>query len=311
MTAALPTFQVGAADSDVLTSLHNEAVAAGLTLIELAVASRVLARHLSATLRYCVSSALTARPYCVVVAGLPIDDANVNPVEGSRNSLPPSLADSTALLISALGGQAFGLASVQAGNVVTDIRPRRASEGKRVGSDAGSDLLWHTDNAYTAHGGDRIGLLYVRNDAQIPTVLAPLEVERLSPKVLTNLSEPRFVLQPNRRDEGVAVAAERVPVLFGSGEDTRLRVNFNRDMVVQADAELLECLDELRGALDAAELAVRGAPGELLLFDNRRVAHRRPSFTATYEKHDRWLKRTYISVDPTHCPTPDSLVVGV
>ena len=312
MTAAIPKFELTSADCDMLVALHREATATGHALVEMASVSRVLARHLSAVLRDSVSSVLADNrsPY-FLVAGLPIDEAPL--VDGPRNSLEPSLADCSMLLVSGLVGQVFGLASVQGGNVVTDIRPRRASEGKRVGSDADSDLLWHTDNAYTTRAGDWIGLLYVRNDERIPTVFAPLVPDHLSRDTIEILKEPRFVLQPNRRD-GNAVASRKVPILYGPDDDMRLRVNFNRDMAPDGDAAVFECLAALRDALEAAAVEVAGTPGDLLLLDNRRVAHRRPSFAAVYDTRDRWVKRTYIQLDrPRHkaCALPESLVIDL
>ena len=49
--------------------------------------------------------------------------------------------------------------------------------------------------------------------------------------------------------------------------------------------------------IEGRSLSLKLCPGDLLLFDNRRVLHARTPFTARLDGTDRWLRRLYVVPD--------------
>ena len=59
-----------------------------------------------------------------------------------------------------------------------------------------------------------------------------------------------------------------------------------------ADTEAAAALRALHTRLDEVHMSHVMSPGDLLIFDNKRVVHSRTPFTARFDGTDRWLMRT-------------------
>jgi L-asparagine oxygenase len=86
-----------------------------------------------------------------------------------------------------------------------------------------------------------------------------------------------------------------VPLLHGSESATTLAFDLACG-VRSVTAEGAEAIDELRGVVAQPDLQchVRLAAGDLLIVNNRKCAHARSRFQATFDGTDRWLQRVYV-----------------
>jgi L-asparagine oxygenase len=86
-----------------------------------------------------------------------------------------------------------------------------------------------------------------------------------------------------------------LPVLSGSWLEPQMCVHFSSMTVTRRDAKW--ALDTLRKALAQVGIGFHINPGDLLIMDNRLVAHARSFFQPKYDGKDRWLPRIFIVVD--------------
>jgi hypothetical protein len=88
---------------------------------------------------------------------------------------------------------------------------------------------------------------------------------------------------------------ELIPVLYG--EDDDMMITYDLDLMVGISREAREALDVLKNVLLSVREGILLEPGDLLIFDNRRVVHGRAAYDAFFDGQDRWLQRSYISRD--------------
>jgi L-asparagine oxygenase len=86
-----------------------------------------------------------------------------------------------------------------------------------------------------------------------------------------------------------------LPVLFGSWLEPQMCIHFSSMAAIRRDAQW--ALDTLREALTKVGIGFRINPGDLLIMDNRLVAHARTYFQPQYDGKDRWLQRIFTVMD--------------
>ncbi|WP_327412663.1 guanitoxin biosynthesis L-enduracididine beta-hydroxylase GntD [Streptomyces sp. NBC_01233] len=243
-----------------------------------------------------------------VISGWPVDDAGIGPTPMSWSSPPRpggSLSHELYLVVLAsVIGDVFAWSTVQDGNLVQDILPVPGEEGGKSAGSSSSILELHTEDAFSPLRCDYLGLMCLRNDQRVPTSYASLDAVQLSAEHRQVLAQPRFALLPD--EEHVRRAAERgeqmpdaskTGLLFGDLQSPYLALDALYVEVGQDDAEAAKALETLLTGLDAVQLNVTLAPGEVLLVDNYRAVHGRGPFEARYDGRDRWLKRVSVTRD--------------
>ncbi|MFG1779013.1 TauD/TfdA family dioxygenase [Micromonospora sp. NPDC049048] len=240
------------------------------------------------------------------VRGLPVEAERMGPtpVVSSRQRVKAASetrAELVAVLLSSCLGDVFGWRLQHDGSLIHDLAPRLEHEDTGLGTGSRQAINWHTEDAFHPCRADHVGLLCVRNPAEVPTTVGFLDSSLLSDRDRQLLAQPVFTFRP---DPSYFVSgAEPLPgpdrgsILFGDPADPYLR--FDQDYIdLPAGVEGIgDAIESLRRAIEVNLIDLPLHSGDLLFLDNRRAVHGRASFEATYAGTDRWLKRVNITLD--------------
>ncbi|MFE2285536.1 guanitoxin biosynthesis L-enduracididine beta-hydroxylase GntD [Streptomyces sp. NPDC059443] len=263
----------------------------------------VIAHDLPLTVRRHLNTARRDEAaHTTVIRGNLVDQGALGTTPGhwSRADTQPSQAYGCLLVLySALLGDVIGWASQQAGRLVTDVLPSRGYEHSLVSASSELELAWHTEDAFSPHRADWVGLLAVRNTARVPTTVSHVDVGSVPGNIAKVLAQPRFVPVPDASHEfgDDTPRMAPVPVLEGHPDRPVLRIDRDYFRAGDEDPEAAEALAWVVAHLDAnlADLFLR--TGDVCFVDNRNVVHGRRPFRAEFDGSDRWLKRVNIVRD--------------
>ncbi|MCX4680635.1 TauD/TfdA family dioxygenase [Streptomyces sp. NBC_01433] len=203
------------------------------------------------------------------------------------------------VLYSALLGDLIGWSSQQDGRLVTDVLPVPGMEKSLVSGCSERELGWHTEDAFSPHRADHVGLMALRNPDSTPTTVSYVDVPRLAPAAARVLAQPRFVIRPDdsHTDPGQGAGPQPVPVLSGHPDSPVLRIDRDFTTALDGDAEAESALALLVEHIDHNLYDIPINPGDVCFLDNRTVVHGRRPFVPRYDGLDRWLKRVNVVTD--------------
>lgn len=274
----------------------------------------VLAQELPAGLRRAANAArLDDRKHAFVISGN-IVDAQLEDTPRHWRAADTGTSRIYAfqlVLYACLFGDPIGWSTQQGGRIVTDVLPVQGQEHTLVSSSSAKELGWHTEDAFSEHRADHVGLFCLRARGHIPTTLSYAVPADLPPDVVRVLSERRFHIHPDSShssspvDETAETFRPRdasdgpapVAILSGPTEAPTLRVD--RDFTIGAgeDAEAAAALRTVVAHLDRNTYELSLDTGDVGFIDNRTVVHGRRPFRARYDGRDRWLKRVNVVAD--------------
>nr|ADR02786.1 SriC [Streptomyces ribosidificus] len=218
-------------------------------------------------------------------------------------------------LYAGLLGDVFGWATQQDGRVVTDVLPIKGGEHTLVSSSSRQELGWHTEDAFSPHRADYVGLLSLRNPDRVATTLAGAPLDDLDERTLDVLFQDRFLIRPDdshlpvnnstaqrarAQFDEIAQAVDRpepVAVLTGHRAAPHLSVKGDFSAPAEGDEEAAAALETLRKLIEASLYELVLDAGDVAFIDNRRAVHGRRAFRPRYDGRDRWLKRINITRD--------------
>lgn len=263
----------------------------------------VLAHELPRRVRSFLNRArLDDAGHAVVVSGHAMDAPVPEPTPRHWREADTEGSRAYAFLVmvqAALLGDVIGWSTQQDGRLVTDVLPTRGQENSPVSSSSHAPLGWHTEDAFSASRGDRIGLFCLRNPDRTGTTLSHVVPAALSDATRNVLAQARFLIEPDPSHllPGGAAGARPVPLLTGPEDAPQLCVDRDYTSAVPGDAEAERALTELVAHIDANLYELALSPGDLCFVDNRTVVHGRSRFRPRYDGTDRWLKRVNVVTD--------------
>lgn len=262
----------------------------------------VLAHELPLSVRRHLNSARRDEAtHVTVIRGNLVDQAVLGPTPAHWSEADTGASQVYGCLLvlyAALLGDVTGWATQQAGRLVTDILPSKGFETSLISASSDLELAWHTEDAFSPHRADWVGLFALRNAAEVPTTVAHVDARRVPERVRAVLSEPRFVALPDAAHEFAdGPAGDLVPVLEGHPDLPVLRIDRDFFRALDGDAEAAEALAWITAHLDANLTDVVVPTGAVCFVDNRNVVHGRRRFRAGFDGGDRWLKRVNLVRD--------------
>jgi hypothetical protein len=204
-------------------------------------------------------------------------------------------------VLGAAGKVAYAYSDQADGLLCDDVTPlpdQRHTPGVSYGRSVG----WHTEDAPFARDElntafDTFSMAYLRNPGNDPTLLSKLEPALLSSEARARLATPFFKFLTSLAHQGDKNGIDApLSILYERDGAFRMRFTFARleeQRVYYDGLGLRSTLDEFERMLAQNELAVESVPGNVLFFDNTRVAHRRGEFRTPprFDGTDRWQKR--------------------
>ena len=234
----------------------------------------------------------------LLLRGLLPADVALEPTPGSATSPRQGAATSAALCLLAvmsLLGEPFTFGDLYGGRLVQDVVAAPGKESAQTSEGSDSFLEWHVEDAFSTDRCDYFGLLCLRGDPAAATLLAPARALALPDEVRATLAQPRYAVLPDVAHGADARPETGVAVLTGPVDAPEIR--FDPVYMVPADPadeparHAFECLTE---AVGKAAVSCVLEPGDLLVVDNRRVAHARNPFPPRFDGSGRWLLRLMV-----------------
>jgi hypothetical protein len=227
----------------------------------------------------------------LVVSGFPLPAAlRPTPTEMSTWTAADALGTEAPLLGCALiMGWPIGFADWHGGMRVQNLFPVAALREVQCASNA-VRLHFHTETAFRPTTPDEVMLLCLRSDLerQVETVVADLRVaiKGIGAEVRAEFSRPQFAF---RLPDGSLT--EPKPIV--STRAGRERLDY-AEALVGTTSVAEKALTVLTESIMNCSEAIRLAPGDLLVIDNRHMVHARSSIRARYDGSDRWLQRVLL-----------------
>ncbi len=200
-------------------------------------------------------------------------------------------------LVLSLATTLISYARQQSGRVFNDVLP--LADFEDIGNSSHGSrhrFQFHTEDAYHATPPDFLGLICMRNDDEVPTLVSSLGPGDISPASSEQLRHCQFTLQSNAGVSGGGGTDEPRPILFGPEKAPYLQTNLAKQ-ITATELEGRHAIDELRLALDANAESITLSPGDILLINNLRAVHGRPAFNPNYSSGSRWLIRALSRFD--------------
>jgi L-asparagine oxygenase len=220
----------------------------------------------------------------------PTPGTAVSPRQGAANLCAVCL-----VAVMNMFGEPFTFSDLYEGRMVQDVVAAPGKEDAQTSEGSDCFLEWHVEDAFSSDRCDYLGLLCLRGDPVAETILASARALVLPDEVRNVLAQPRYVILPDVAHCETPEPRASVPVLSGTREAPEIRF----DSVYMAPADPAD--DEARRALECLTEAVNAAavshvlePGDLLVVDNRRVAHARSPFPPRFDGSGRWLLRVMV-----------------
>ncbi len=236
----------------------------------------------------------------IVVRGVLPPDADYGPTPehwSLRAQHKPSFESEFCLAgVTTLLGDLFSFSSEHEGNLIQNVVPQKADPFAQTTYGSATFLEWHVEHAFADMRSDYTALLCLRGHPEAATTIAPVRDIAIDEPHRSVLFEPRYLVAPDDEQQCGQVQHGPVAVLTGSPEDPFIRLDplfmrpcDPRDHV--AAAALHHVVERVPAAARQHVLI----PGDLLVFDNRRVVHGRTAYTPRFDGTDRWLQKGFIS----------------
>ncbi len=236
----------------------------------------------------------------MLIRGLPVDPAELPATPSLLGSVQRFATGPAAILLMLATGLGDPLAyrSEKSGALVQDVVPVPGKEDFQ--GNAGSvTLAFHVENAFHPYRPDYVALLCLRSDhdraADLRVACVRKLLRLLSSASRQALRRTEFSTAPPPSFGEFGSETSVHPVISCDGEDPDLVVDLEATNPLTREAR--DALRELRDLFDRTAQAIRLAPGDLAVVDNRVAVHGRTSFRPQYDGMDRWLQRTFITAD--------------
>lgn len=213
---------------------------------------------------------------------------------------PTSGEAHTAMLLLAgvmtLFGEPFTYSSLYKGRIVQSMVPVPGKEFTQTSQSSTGMLDWHVEDGFREDRCDYAGLLCLRGDPSGASQYAQARDLQLAPDLVSTLRQTRFSVKPDTAhvlpDD---VGRRQIAVLTGPEEAPEIVYDTHHiGPIDDADLAAAAALQELHAGLNEVRIVHVMSPGDLLIFDNKRVVHARTPFTARFDGTDRWLMRVMV-----------------
>ena len=240
----------------------------------------------------------------VLIRNTPVDPEIPNQPKPTRlwHEKPTSVSEAMHLVVhAAIGSAPISYEVENGGDTIATLAPKPGDEVKQESTSSETLLELHGENQAHAFPPDVLVLSNLQEDGrtQVGTIIASnrLAIQRLSAKEIEIGRRPIFVIDPPLSFKGVGPQADQprlIPMFYGCRDD--LMLNFDAHAMRSIEPEGEQLIETMKRVLRKVAVTVYLRRGDLLLIDNRVVAHGRFAFKADYG-HPRINQRSFGQFD--------------
>ncbi len=228
----------------------------------------------------------------LLIKGLPLP-SDIHPTPSSKGTEHCESAlfarKLLSILVSGLG-YIYNFEGKKHFDYIDDVFPLFKDRNQQLGSNK-CFLEWHVEDGFHDAKADFVALLCLREDPQAETYIFEAKNIDLDKSSVEELQKKQFLI---KKDTTFSSASKDV-------EESKVCsvLNGNLDKEIVFDPPFTACLTEsaqkaftgLQKSINRNKKTVVLEKGDLLIFDNRRVAHARSNYQPKYDGNDRWLLR--------------------
>ncbi|WCK56609.1 TauD/TfdA family dioxygenase [Aneurinibacillus sp. Ricciae_BoGa-3] len=242
-------------------------------------------------------------PYGVLLfRNLPTDSMlPPTPMDGRFSAAKNSFYSEYCLLLFMLYlGDPISYEDEKEGLLIQNICPVQGHENRQENTSS-NFLNFHTEDGFHPYPPDYLTLIGLRPDhkkvAKTLTTSIRTALHHLPSTCISLLRQPLYRLRPSssfkiNKEGDYSV---QMPILSGHFLEPDICIHFKSMEAETVDARW--ALDTLKNALIKNIVAFNILPGDMLIMDNRMVAHARMPFAPNFDGCDRWLQRLFTIVD--------------
>ncbi|KPL50855.1 hypothetical protein ABB55_00270 [Prosthecomicrobium hirschii] len=280
-------------------------------------AAAIVQKHLPST--YDIVRALSRKAVPqIIIKGLPRPCPLIaTPLNGMV--FEPDVRPQTGFLVALLGSAAnlvpFAYGTENRGLILRAVVPVAELKGKASSQGSANDLGMHNDNANQAMiheawfepGAPFMNpyqaFVCIRPRRDVPMETAALD-DILPELDASHGPEPARILQapvfdvrwPDSHQKGGQIAVAGVPVLVPDSLG-RMHSRYHAANISSTDANAQAALDKFHQIVAGTKsvMEIHSEPGDLLIYSNTRMMHRRRAYAANFDGSDRYYVRVYLA----------------
>jgi L-asparagine oxygenase len=193
-------------------------------------------------------------------------------------------------LFSAQMGFMYKFSNKRGQAMVEDVFPVSSDKEKQIGSNS-IQLDWHVEDAFHKARADYVSLLCLRSDPAARTLLAAARaiMEELSEETRIQLQQCDYTFHSDETFLS-GQAFKRTSYIIEPSHDPEFV--FDPSFTVANSKAAKSALIALAERIERCRQSITLQAGDLLIFDNRRVAHSRTEYQPRHDGSDRWLVRS-------------------
>jgi L-asparagine oxygenase len=251
---------------------------------------------------------VSGEPYLV------IEDVPLPSYTPPTPSFPPhevtsetNLHKAAQAIIGAGLGFHFKFSGKRSPGLLDDVYAVQGHTKKQLGTNS-EFLDWHVEDGFHDARPDYLSLLCIRHDSAVRTLLLDPTGIILDDDVKRQLSLREYVLavDPTFDPDRSGIPESKIVSVLGAGNDPQFTFDPSYTTALTQAGE--RALKELEYVAKSSHVSVNLTAGDLLLLDNRRVAHARTAYSPRFDGTDRWLTRALVRESmwgtTTHNATP-------
>jgi Fe(II)/alpha-ketoglutarate-dependent arginine beta-hydroxylase len=262
-------------------------------------------------------------PGFLLFEGFQIDDEKISDTPAHWDTIwnnPNTIREEIfqSLICSGLG-DLFGWLTQENGRFLRNIVPIETDKDEQLGGSSSVELFWHIEEAFHPQRADMMTIMCYRNNEKAGTNICSLSQMDIPQEIFAILSQPRFIIEPDKshflqnnvsqqwkldaehfkKIKSFLANPKPVPLIYGPPGFARMVVDQAFMHSLPGDYEAEETLNWFYEHMNKYKITIEMKSGDILLLDNRRVAHGRTPYKPNYGPRARWLRRGNITTDLT------------
>jgi L-asparagine oxygenase len=241
----------------------------------------------------------------LLVQGLVVDESCLpnTPATNNEKIGEQTLLSRIQAIFLELMGQLIAYEAEGNGSLFQDVVPVKKMALQQTSTGSEMDLEIHTEQAFSKLRPDILSLACLRGDLSAYTYILPVHClfDHLTEEEVKMLFEPLWMtgvdLSFQLNGEPFLEGDLRGPlsILSGSKEDPLFV--FDQDLFIGTTEESKQMISKIVSIYYQHRIEHNLVSGEILFIDNRRSVHGRSSFLPRYDGYDRFLIRSFATLD--------------